>query len=131
MSSQVVESQSVNQQQGVIRTTPTRASRSQLVKRLMAAHDNLPAFINDLLTTQAVSVVGTEAAAFVIERQGAAAGPDGQPVFNLRPIAHMRPDDSDDAVRQQALNAFKELVLPCVQQDKDGAVEITAADDTG
>src|SRR5690606_40300788 len=45
--------------------------------------------------------------------------------------AHMRPDDSDDHVRQQALEAFKELIRPCIQQDKDGAVEITAADDTG
>lgn len=130
MSSQVVEQQSGQQQGGVLRTTPSRASRSQLVQRLLAADQNLPTFLNDLLTTQAVSVVGTEAAAFLIERtQGT---PDqGKPPFSLRPIAHMRPDESSDEVRQQALAAFQELIAPCVQADKDGAVEITTPDETG
>ncbi len=132
MSSQAVESQSGQRSGGgVIRTAPTKASRSQLVARLMAAQDSLPVFINDLLTTQAVSVVGTEAAAFVIERNQKSVTPDGQEVpFSLRPIAHMRPDDSPDEIRQQALEAFKELIIPCVQQEKDGAVEI-GVDDGG
>ncbi|MCC6239222.1 MAG: HlyD family efflux transporter periplasmic adaptor subunit [Phycisphaerales bacterium] len=132
-SSQVVESQTNQGSSGeVIRTTPTKASRSQLVARLTAAQDSLPGFINDLLTTQAVSVVGTEAAAFVIERNQTSKGPQGQVLpFSLRPIAHMRPDDSSDDVRQQALEAFKELIVACVEQDKDGAVEISVPEEAG
>jgi biotin carboxyl carrier protein len=132
MSTQAVESQSSQRGGGgVIRTSPTKASRSQLVARLMAAQDSLPVFINDLLTTQAVSVVGTEAAAFVVERGQPSTTQTGQQVaFSLRPIAHMRPDDSPDDVRQQALDAFKELIIPCVEQDKDGAVEISGPDDS-
>ncbi len=132
MSSEVVEQEQQQQRTvgGVIRTTPTKASRSQLVSRLMSATDSLPVFINDLLTTQAVSVVGTEAAAFVVERNQTSQGSDGQQFpFGLRPIAHMRPDDSPDDVRQQALDAFKELILPCVEQNKDGAVEISGPED--
>ena len=49
-----VEEQDQQQQQG--------ASRSKLVQRLLAASPSLPAFLNDLLTTQAVVVAGTEAA---------------------------------------------------------------------
>lgn len=131
MSSQVVEQQSGQQAGGVLRTTPSRASRSQLVQRLLAADQNLPTFLNDLLTTQAVSVVGTEAAAFLVERgQPNAAQPD-KPAFSFRPIAHMRPDESTDEVRQQALTAFQELIGPCVEADKDGAVEIAAPDGSG
>lgn len=99
-------------------------SRSKLVQRLQAANDSLPQFINDLLTTQAVSVAGTEAAAFVIER-----GPQGEPV--LRPIAHMRPDNSTEEIRNQAIKAFQEFLEPCVLQGKDGAVEVTPPGDMG
>src|SRR5690606_5613740 len=110
MSSQVVESSGVSKQQG--------ATRTQLVQRLMAASDNLGQFLHDLLTTQAVSVLGTEAAAFIIERRD-------EKQFNLRPMAHLRPDTSSEEVRTAAMEAFKELVIPCIEQNKDGAVEIS------
>lgn len=97
-----------------------QANRSRLVSRLLAASPDLPAFLNDLITTQAVVVAGTEAVAFVIKR-GEQAG------FMLEPVAHVRPDGADEEVRAQAINAFKELVFPCVQQNKDGAIELAAA----
>jgi hypothetical protein len=42
--------------------------------------------------------------------------------------APVRPDGAAEDVRQQALSAFKELVLPCVQQNRDGAIEIAAGE---
>jgi len=45
------------------------SNRSQLVQRLLEAN-NLPAFINDLLSMQAVNVAGTEAAGFILEQGG-------------------------------------------------------------
>jgi RND family efflux transporter MFP subunit len=126
-------------------------NRSQLVQRLLDASANLPQFVHDLIQTQAVTVAGTEAAAFLIERQGPAPEPqaDGDaadaesgedaaeagakpgaantgPKLMLRPIAHIRPDDSPPEVRAAALDAFKEIIKPCVQQGKDGAFEVGA-----
>lgn len=95
--------------------------RSRLVSRLLAASPDLPSFLHDLITTQAVVVAGTEAAAFVIQR-GEQAG------FILDVSAHVRPDGADDEVRTQAISAFKELVFPCVQQNRDGAIEIAAGE---
>ena len=54
----------------------------------------------DLLTAQAVYVAGTEAAGFLIERV------EGK--FSLRPIAHIRPDNSDQATRTAELVAGPE-----------------------
>src|SRR5687767_15991195 len=88
--------QQQQQQQGI--------SRSKLVQRLLATSANLPAFVNDLVTTQAVVVAGTEAAGFIIEQQQQE---EQQPQFALRPIAHIRPDNSDAATRAAALNAFQ------------------------
>src|SRR5215218_6340388 len=100
--------QQQQQQQGI--------SRSKLVQRLLATSANLPAFINDLLTTQAVVVAGTEAAGFLLEK--------AESGFGLKPIAHIRPDQSDNETRQAALKAFTEIISPCIQQNKDGAIEV-------
>lgn len=100
--------QQQQQQQGI--------SRSKLVQRLLATSANLPAFINDLLTTQAVVVAGTEAAGFLLEKADGGVG--------LKPIAHIRPDQSDQETRQAALNAFTDIIKPCIQQNKDGAIEV-------
>ena len=97
------------------------ANRSQLVQRLLDHTSNLPAFLHDLLTTQAVTVAGTEAAGFLIER--------GEKGPALRPIAHIRPDNSPAETRQAALQAFMDIVRPCVQQGKDGAIEVGAPND--
>ena len=45
------------------------AGRSKLVQRLRGASNNLPQFLNDLLSTMASVVVGTEAAGFLVERK--------------------------------------------------------------
>jgi len=111
---------SSTQQKG---TPGSGGARSQLVQRLLDA-DNLPAFVNDLLTTQAIMVAGTEAAGFLIE----GSQQQGQ-TFSLRPIAHIRPDNSDADTRSAALAAFQELVRPCVDQGKDGAIEVSTPND--
>src|SRR3954451_24711316 len=98
-------------------------NRSMMVQRLLEAAANLPAFVHDLLTVQAVHVAGTEAAGFLIERGG-----EG---VNLRPIAHIRPDNSDADTRQAALQAFAEIVKPCVDKGKDGAIEVAQGPEGG
>src|SRR6185437_4027918 len=62
-------------------------------------------------------------AGFVVER----GGETGQEMV-LRPIAHLRPDDSNQEIRVAAIKAFQEIIGPCVQQGKDGAIEVGAPD---
>ena len=102
MASGIVEStsggQSEQQQQQQQQKQTDPSSRNKLVQRLLAAGSNLPAFIADLITTQAVVVAGTEAAAFLLE-----ASNEGDNAVHLKTIAHIRPDNSPADVRQQAL----------------------------
>jgi multidrug resistance efflux pump len=98
---------------------PRAGERSRLVQRLLDAGSDLPAFLTDLLTTQAVTVAGTEAAGFFIEQ--------GEQQFSLRPIAHIRPDESDANTRAAAIQAFQDIIRPCVTQGKDGAIEVGPA----
>lgn len=95
-------------------------SRGKLVQRLLDASANLPAFMKDLLITQATVVAGTEAAAFIVERQG--------DKFGLRLIHHIRPDESDPETRANAVRAFQNIIQPCVAQRKDGAIEVGSPD---
>jgi hypothetical protein len=90
------------------------------VQRLLDASGDLPTFLNDLVTTQAVHVAGTEAAAFLVERH--------ENDTALRLIAHVRPDESAPDVRAAAVRAFQDLVAPCVRQGKDGAIEVGSPD---
>ena len=138
-----IDVESQNQQQSSSEQQKAAAagpSRSQLVQRLLDASANLPQFVHDLIQTQAVTVAGTEAAAFLIERGAAppAEGAEGDAQsdaekaaaaaqFGLRPIAHIRPDESGPEIRAAALEAFKEIVKPCIQQGKDGAFEVGPA----
>jgi hypothetical protein len=95
----------------------------QLQKAIQHAPD-LPAFLHQMIYLQAVTVAGTEAAAFVIK-------PGEQAGFLLELADHIRPDESPEDVRHAAIEAFKNIVRPCVEQNKDGAVEVDAADATG
>ena len=97
--------------------------RGKLVQRLLGAGPNLPAFVSDLLSTQATVVAGTEAVAFMIERTGDST--------RLQPVVHLRPDQASDEARQAAINAFIQLVSPCVEQNREGAFEVGGADDAG
>ena len=101
----------------------TPGGRSKLVQRLLGSAGNLPQFLNDLLNTMAVVVAGTEAAGFVLER----GGETGTETV-MRPIAHLRPDDSDQETRIAAIKAFQEIIGPCVSQNKDGAIEVGVPD---
>lgn len=112
--------QSEQQQQNPDEQRRGLTARSRLVQRLVAAAPNLPAFMTDLITAQAITVGGTEAAGFVIE-------PDGSGNARLINVAHVRHDDSPDEVRQAALQAFAEIIKPCVQQGRDGAIEVGGA----
>lgn len=96
---------------------------AKLQKAIQQAPD-LPQFLHELIYMQAVTVAGTEAAAFLV-RPGEQAG------FLLELVDHIRPDTSADEVRDQAINAFKEIIRPCVEQNKDGAIEVDAADASG
>lgn len=112
--------QSEQQQQNPDEQRRGLTARSRLVQRLVAAAPNLPAFMTDLVTAQAITVGGTEAAGFVIE-------PDGSGNVRLINVAHVRHDDSPEDVRQAALQAFAEIIKPCVQQGRDGAIEVGGA----
>src|SRR4051812_47338054 len=127
MASGIVESQ--NQGSGQQQQGAGVGKRSKLVERLLDASANLPAFMKDLLGTMAVTVAGTEAAGFLIE-QGAPPQ-DGSEAAGagLRLITHIRPDESDDEVRQAAIKAFIEIIGPCIVQNKDGAIEVGSPDD--
>jgi multidrug efflux pump subunit AcrA (membrane-fusion protein) len=114
MSSGIVETASHNPEQ---QQQQQPLSRARLVQRLLANTANLPAFLNDLITTQAVVVAGTEAAGFVLEN-------DGTGKISLKAVCHLRPDDSDANTRAAALRAFQEIVGPCVEKGQDGAIEV-------
>ena len=101
MASGIVESSSQDSAQ----QPQQGGGRSKLVQRLLGSSGDLPQFLNDLLNTMAVVVAGTEAAGFVIE-QG---GETGQETV-LRPIAHLRPDESDQETRVAAIKAFQEII---------------------
>ena len=99
-------------------STQQGAARSRLVQRLLTASDSLPQFIEDLLKTQAVVVAGTEAAAFLVEKH------QDQKEPALRSIAHIRADNSTPETRAAAIAAFQQIIKPCLEQGKDGAIEL-------
>jgi multidrug efflux pump subunit AcrA (membrane-fusion protein) len=113
--------QQPEQKQGGEQGGRPSGNRSQLVQRLLDHSVNLPAFVHDLLQTQAVTVAGTEAAAFLLER--------GEQGTTFRPIAHIRPDQSTPEIRAAAIQAFQDIVKPCVEQGKDGAIEVSGGND--
>ena len=121
MASSTIEENAESGQQQKAQQPGMGSGRAQLVTQLIEAA-NLPAFMNSLLTAQAITVVGTEAAGFLIERGEADA-------LNLRPIAHVRPDASTPEARTAALEAFQNLVKPCIAQGKDGAIEVGGPND--
>ena len=99
-------------------------TRSRLVEKLLQPTPDLPQFLNDLVHVQAVIVAGTEAAAFILQP-----GKE-QSELSLNNVAHIRPDTSDDTVKQQALQAFSELIGMCIQDGRDGAIEVAPTDGT-
>jgi len=123
VASGIVESNEKESEQANPAPSP-QANRSQLVQRLLNSSNDLPMFVNDLLTTQAVTVAGTEAAGFLLER----AAENG---VALRLISHIRPDNSSPETRAAAVNAFQDLIRPCLTQNRDGAIEIGAPADGG
>jgi multidrug efflux pump subunit AcrA (membrane-fusion protein) len=108
---------------GIVESSGSQAakpSRSKIVQRLLDASADLPQFLHHLVTTQAVVVAGTEAAGFLVERTESNLG--------LRLLCHVRPDESDADTRAAAVKAFENLVRPCAEQNKDGAIEVGSPD---
>jgi hypothetical protein len=60
------------------------------------------------------SIGATEFAVFSIE--------DG--ATTLRTLCHVRPDQADSKQRTAAIEAFQKIIRPCLEQRKDGAIEI-------
>jgi hypothetical protein len=83
----------------------------------MNDRDCLAEFVTWYLRQAAVLTRSTEAAAFSIHSDG------GAPRFEC--ISHLRPGSSSNAVREAAIKAFVELVIPCVKEDKNGVIELT------
>jgi len=98
-------------------------TRSHLVAKLLAAGPDIREFMHDLLTVQAIVVNGTEAAGFLLEPT-----PEG---IQLRNCAHIRPDASDEETKKAALQAFGEIIGQCLQQDKDGVINVGNPTDSG
>src|SRR5439155_26433513 len=121
VSSGIVEPSSQGSEGQKQATGATGLSRWRLVQPLSASSANLPAFVNDLIHTQATWVAGTEASAFLIERAAPAAEGEqpAEGTFSLRPIAHIRPDNSSAETRNAALQAFQNLVGQCITDGKD------------
>ena len=131
MAQGIVEPASTAEQQKRQQQQATRpgGERARLIQRLLDAAGDLPTFVTDLVATQAVTVVGTEAAAFLVERSGTDA--QGNPTATLKAIAHIRPDQSDEQTRAAALREFQNLIVRCVSEGKDGAIEVGQANEGG
>lgn len=119
----VTESNSERERQQRQQTQQNQAmQRSRLLHKLLAPNPDIRQFIADLVYIQAVTVAGTEAAAFILE-QGKEEGE-----ANLINVAHIRPDQSGEDVRQSALKAFADIVGTCIRENKNGAVDVGNAD---
>ena len=129
MAQGIVEQSSGEKQKQAQQSAKPSGERGRLIQRLLDAAGDLPTFVNDLVATQAVTVVGTEAAAFLVERAGS--DPQGNPQVALRPIAHIRPDESDAQTRAAAIKAFQDLIGRCVVEGKDGAIEVGQSNEAG
>ena len=70
---------------------------------------------HDLLIRLAVLVGATEAAGFQMRESSPS---------SLKLLHHIRPDESSLEVRAAAVKAFEDIVLPCVEQAKEGAIEV-------
>jgi hypothetical protein len=87
-------------------------SRVGRLQKLLQHVPDLPQFLHELIYQQAVTVAGTEAAAFLIK-------PAEQSGFLLELVDHIRPDESTEDVRTAAIQAFKEIV-PTVRRAEQG-----------
>lgn len=92
--------------------------RSRLVAKLLNPVPDIREFLYNLVYTQAVVVVGTEAAAFLIEP----GQEEGQ--IGLANVAHIRPDQSAPDVKQKALEAFGQLIGNCYRTGQDAAIKV-------
>jgi hypothetical protein len=71
-------------------------------------------FLEFQLRKSVIAIAATELAVF-----------DFQPSSGiLAPLYHIRSGNSDQETRKAALAAFTQIILPCVQQSKDGVIEI-------
>jgi hypothetical protein len=82
----------------------------------MDENTRLNAFATWYLRRAAVLVHATEAALFVAHRS------DRNRRFEC--LTHLRSDGASNVLRVAARNTFIEILTPCVEQGKDGAIEL-------
>ena len=98
----------------------TEITHNRLVQRLLGSGANLPAFMAELARTQAAVVAGTEACAFVLDKD-----PDGG--AGLKLVQHIRNDNASPDVRKRAQEAFRQIAGRCVSEGRDGAIVVGEA----
>src|SRR6476620_4413465 len=76
----------------------------------------------NLAYDMAVTVGATEMAVFQLDALG---------LDEPKALYHVRPDKSSTETRNAAIAAFKEILRPCADAAKDGAIEVTDPDATG
>jgi hypothetical protein len=79
---------------------------------------NSPNSVVQIVRDVAPKIGATEAAAF---------GVDG--VQRITTLLHLRPGTADITTRRAAVAAFRDILIPCVQVGKDGAIEIEGTND--
>jgi hypothetical protein len=93
-------------------------------RRPEAREDDFAAVVfHDMIHRSAIMVGATEAAGFRVY------GADTN-APRLEKIVHIRPGDASEEVREAALKAFKEIILPCVLKRKPyGAIVVGGSSD--
>ena len=81
--------------------------------------DNVPqAIFHEMVRRLATLVRSTEAAGFVLAR------PSPLAAAELLPVVHIRPDDPGPEVRAAAVAALHDVAGPCVEQRRDGVIDV-------
>ena len=89
-----------------------------MLAKLRDLKENAALFLQTLIRSQAVVVNGTEAAAFLIEHAA------GGRIVAAETIVHIRPDQATEETLASAVSAFKGIIKPSIEQDKNGVILI-------
>lgn len=80
-----------------------------------------PKNLDELIRGIASRIGATEAVVFGVEQ-------DSFEDRRIDLLLHVRPDNAELAIREAAVAAFKALVSPCIDQARDGAMEVQSTD---
>ena len=82
----------------------------------------MSAILFERIRNAAVLVGALEAITFAVDKDGTLA---------LRPLVHIRPDSSNEAVRTRAVHAFRRLMSESAQAARDEAIPYMVTGDAG